>query len=78
LASLDAPHPAKTLVHTPQREQPEFPWQQHMVSQANALTDVFALVLAHTRATHGEAVTHEDVRTLVVTTYIQHAKGGRG
>ena len=76
-ASLD-PRPTKAIARSPQPQQQELPWQEHMVSQANALTDVFAQVLAHTRATHGEAVSHEDVRTLVVTTYIQHAKGGRG
>jgi hypothetical protein len=69
-------HPTKTLARPPIQQ--ELPWQEHMISQANALTDVFAQVLAHAREAHGEAVSHDDVRTLVVTTYIQHAKGGRG
>jgi hypothetical protein len=72
-----APHPTKAIARSPV-EQQQLPWQEHMVSQANALTDVFAQVLAHVREAHGEGVTHEDVRTLVVTTYIQNAKGSRG
>ena len=80
-AVIPSPNGHRTKVTVPvEKGAPpaELGWQQHMVSQASALTDVFAQVLAHTRATHGEGVTHEDVRTLVVTTYIQHAKGGRG
>jgi hypothetical protein len=68
--------PIRQLAPAPQPQR--LPWHDFMVEQANCLTDVYAAVLSHAREAHGEAVTPDVVQKLVTTTYIQHAKGGRG
>jgi len=42
-------------------------WAQFVISQVNALTDVYAAALSYAREKHGEAVKPEDVRTFVVS-----------
>ena len=44
--------------------------------QTNMLTDVFASCVAYAQRYNG-AVKPDDVRTLLITTYIQHSKGPR-
>lgn len=53
-------------------------WAQFLISQANALTDAYAACLSHARQQHGEAVKAEDVRTFVVTAFINQSKNGGG
>lgn len=48
--------------------QPE--WAQVLVRQTNALVDAYAAVLGAASAKHGNAVKPEDVRSLLVSTFI--------
>jgi len=58
-------------------KQPEPPvWAQSLLEQANALVDVYAAALSSASTKHGNQVKPEDVRTLLVTAYIQCSKGG--
>jgi hypothetical protein len=52
------------------------PWQGALLSQTNALTDVFAAAIAHASSTHGNAVKADDVRSLMLSAFINMAKGG--
>jgi hypothetical protein len=51
-------------------------WAQFLLAQSNALVDVFAAAVKHAGEQHGNLVRPDDVRTLVVTAYIQQSKGG--
>lgn len=51
------------------------PWQTTLLNQTKALTDVYAAALAHAGAMHGNTVKADDVRTFVVTTFINATKG---
>jgi hypothetical protein len=55
----------------------ETPWARLLVNQTNALVDAYATVLAAASAKHGNLVKPEDIRTLLVTTFINLA-GGKG
>jgi hypothetical protein len=50
---------------------------QLLLEQANLLTDVYAHALRHAEVSHGETVRPEDIRSFVVTAFIQCAKGGQ-
>jgi len=52
------------------------PWQAHLLAQTNALTDVFAAAVAHASSQHGNAVKADDVRSLMLSAFINLAKGG--
>ena len=52
------------------------PWQAHLLAQTNALTDVFAAAVAHASSQHGNAVKADDVRSLMLSAFINMAKGG--
>jgi hypothetical protein len=52
------------------------PWQGALLAQTNALTDVFAAAIAHASSTHGNAVKADDVRSLMLSAFINMAKGG--
>jgi hypothetical protein len=49
---------------------------QRLIRITNALADAYAASLAYARQKHGEAVKPEDVRTFLVTAFI-NATGGR-
>ena len=51
-------------------------WAQSLLGQTNALVDVYAAALSTASSKHGNQVKPEDVRTLLVTAYIQCSKGG--
>ena len=51
-------------------------WAQSLLGQTNALVDVYAAALSTASTKHGNQVKPEDVRTLLVTVYIQCSKGG--
>lgn len=51
-------------------------WQVALLNQTKALTDVYAAALAHSSATHGNAVKPDDVRSFLVTTFINLTKAG--
>jgi len=51
-------------------------WAQSLLGQTNALVDVYAAALRTASSKHGNQVKPEDVRTLLVTAYIQCSKGG--
>jgi hypothetical protein len=55
----------------------ETPWARLLVNQTNALVDAYAAVLAAASAKHGNAVKPEDVKSLLITTFINLA-GGKG
>jgi hypothetical protein len=58
-------------------KQPEPPaWAQSLLGQTNALVDVYAAALSTASTKHGNQVKPEDVRTLLVTVFIQRSKGG--
>jgi hypothetical protein len=52
------------------------PWQAHLLAQTNALTDVYAAALAHASEQHGNAVKADDIRSLMLSAFINMAKGG--
>jgi len=49
-------------------------WAQSLLEQANALVDVYAAALSSASAKHGNQVKPEDVRSLLVTVFIQRSK----
>ena len=51
-------------------------WAQFLISTTNGLTDAYAAALAHARQKHGEGIKPEDVRTLLITAYIQQTRNG--
>src|SRR4029453_9306812 len=50
-------------------------WQATLLAQTNAIVDVYAAALAHA-AQHGTAVKADDVRSMLVTCFINLAKNG--
>jgi hypothetical protein len=61
-------------------KRPETPpsagWTQALLSQTNALVDVYAAALSDASTKHGNQVKPEDVRSLLVTAFIQRSKDG--
>jgi hypothetical protein len=53
-------------------------WSQFLISQTDALTDAYAAALSYARQHHGETVKPEDVRTFIVTAFINQTKNGGG
>jgi N-methylhydantoinase A/oxoprolinase/acetone carboxylase beta subunit len=53
----------------------EMPWARLLVNQTNALVDAYAAVLSAASAKHGNAVKPEDVKSLLITTFINLANG---
>ncbi len=51
-------------------------WAQVLLSQTNALIDVYAAALNYAGAKHGNTVKPEDVKTLLTTAFINLSKGG--
>jgi hypothetical protein len=51
-------------------------WTQGLLRQTNALVDVYAAALSDASTKHGNQVKPEDVRSLLVTAFIQRSKGG--
>jgi hypothetical protein len=51
-------------------------WAQYLLEETNALVDVYAAALNTASSRHGNQVKPEDVRTLLVTVFIQRSKGG--
>jgi hypothetical protein len=49
-------------------------WAQSLLEQANALVDVYAAALSTASAKHGNQIKPEDVRSLLVTVFIQRSK----
>ena len=52
------------------------PWQSHLLAQTNALTDVFAAALAHASEHHGNAIKVDDIRSIMLSAFINLSKGG--
>jgi len=66
---------------TPDDRQLELPWAEDLARQSESLVDVYASTLRHAHEKHGQLVEREDVRSLVITSYISQQKkrnGGRG
>jgi len=51
-------------------------WQQTLLNQTQALTDVYAAALAYASERHGNAVKPEDIRNMMTTAFIGLQKGG--
>lgn len=51
-------------------------WRRSLLEQANALVDVYAAALSSASTKHGNQVKPEDVRSLLVTVFIQRSKAG--
>jgi hypothetical protein len=51
-------------------------WAQSLLEQANALVDIYADALNSASTKHGNQVKPEDVRSLLVTVFIQRSKVG--
>jgi hypothetical protein len=62
----------------PKHPEPSEPpvWAQSLLDQANALVDVYASALSSASTKHGNQVKPEDVRSLLVTVFIQRSKVG--
>ena len=52
-------------------------WQQTLLNQTNALTDVYAAALAHASEQHGNAIKSDDIRSILLSAFINLAKGGQ-
>jgi hypothetical protein len=50
------------------------PWAGALLQQVNQLVDTFAAALAHSSASHGNAVKPEDVRSILLSAYINASK----
>ena len=71
--------PDHTPEETPAAEQSamlHFPWCQFLLSQTEALADVYAALLAYSSRRHGNTVKPEDLRTLLVTAFINLRQNG--
>jgi len=51
-------------------------WEQVLLGQTNSLIDVYAATLVYAGRKHGEAVKPEDVKTLLITAFINLCKQG--
>jgi hypothetical protein len=51
-------------------------WVQSLLTHANQLVDVYAAALSNASTKHGNQVKPEDVRSLLVTVFIQRSRGG--
>jgi hypothetical protein len=51
-------------------------WQTVLLSQTNALTDVYAAALAYASERHGNAVKADDIRSLLLSVFINISKSG--
>ncbi len=51
-------------------------WLQSLLLNANLLVDVYAAALSNASTKHGNQVKPEDVRSLLVTVFIQRSRGG--
>jgi hypothetical protein len=53
---------------------PETAWTQYLLGQTDALVDVYAAALSNASSKHGNQVKPEDVRSLLVTVFIQRSR----
>lgn len=53
-----------------------FPWAQRLLSETNALVDVFAAAFHYAKVRYGDQVRAEDVRELLATAYASRQNGG--
>lgn len=67
------PQPARVVVQ-PAAAAPA--WTQTLLTQTNALADVYAAALAHASSTHGNAIKPEDIRALMTTAFIGLSQRG--
>ena len=51
-------------------------WAQSLLAHTNLLVDVYAAALGNASTRHGNHVKPEDVRSLLVTVFIQRSRGG--
>ena len=49
-------------------------WAESLLGQTDALVDVYAAALSKASTKHGNQVKPEDVRSLLVTVFIQRSK----
>ena len=49
-------------------------WAESLLGQTDALVDVYAAALSNASTKHGNQVKPEDVRSLLVTVFIQRSK----
>jgi hypothetical protein len=76
-ASAGTPAPASAASEMPVKQTPSGEVHRNtLVDDTNALIDAYAATLAVSSTKHGNAVKPEDVRTLLITAYIQRQKGG--
>jgi len=52
------------------------PWQNALIAQTNGLTDCFAAALDHASKAHGNAIKPDDIRSLLLSVFINLSKGG--
>ena len=57
--------------------QMHFTWEESVREQSRILTDVYAETLAYSSLKHGNSVKPEDVRSLVITSYISQSQKGK-
>lgn len=62
--------------HVPPAQQPLPAWGLFLLGQTCALTDVFALACKHASEHHGNLVRPEDVRALMLSSFINISKNG--
>jgi len=68
----------RTAKHATAPPEPPAPfrWSEFLLAETEALSDVYAAALAYSSERHGNAVKPEDIRTLVVTAFINLSQRG--
>ena len=69
--------PVRAAAPAPGRPVEMVGWQQTLLNQTQALTDVYAAALAYASERHGNAVKPEDIRNMMTTAFIGLQKGGQ-
>lgn len=75
-----APSNVRTIDAAPRKKAParaETLWTDKLLAHTKALTDVYAKAIQHASESAGPVVKSEDVRTFVVTTYINMSQRGK-
>jgi hypothetical protein len=81
-AAISAPSQERVpdFTHTSESTKPAPPitngWAQFLLSQTNALVDVYAAALNYASLKHGNQVKPDDIRCLVTTAYIAQTRNG--
>lgn len=64
--------------HAAAAAEPPMPWAMFLLNQTRALIDVYAMACEHATRVHGGVVRNDDVRSLMLSAFINVSKNGGG